>query len=233
MATLTESNPVNSEERYQRQSAILPMEKLRDCPVTIIGVGAIGRQVALQLAVIGVTSLTLIDHDVVEAVNLGAQGYLDDDLGRPKVEATADMVNQLNRDVAVYSVQRRFLKSEDAAERVFCCVDSIETRRHIFSALKDRLQFFVDGRMSAETLRVLTVCDGPSLAYYPRTLFAADEAFRAACTARTTYYAANIAAGMMVSCFARWIRGIRPPMDLSLNLLADELVVGEATGDSG
>jgi len=226
MATSTEAAPA-SVDRYQRQSAILPRERLCDCPVTIIGVGAIGRQVALQLAVMGVTPITLIDHDTVEAVNLGAQGYLDDDLGRPKVEATADLVNQLNRDVAVYSLHRRFLKSEDIAERVFCCVDSIDTRRHIFNALKDRIQLFVDGRMSAETLRVLAVCDGPSMAHYSRTLFAANEAFRGACTARTTYHAANIAAGLMVSCFARWIRGIRPPMDLSLNLLADELVVGD------
>ena len=41
-------------------------------------------------------------------------------------------------------------------------------------------------------------------------------------------FAANIAAGLMVSCFARWVRGIRPPTDLSLNLLADELVVEES-----
>ena len=215
-------------DRHRRQSGIIPAEKLRDCPVTIIGVGAIGRQVALQLAVMGVSPLTLIDHDTVEAVNLGAQGYREEDVGRPKVQATADLVNQLNRDVAVHSMHRRFLKSEDIAERVFCCVDGIETRRHIFNALKDRLRFFVDGRMSAESLRVLTVCDAAGLTHYPSTLFAAGEAFRGACTARTTCYAANIAAGWMVSCLARWIRGIRPPVDLSLNLLADELVVAES-----
>ena len=214
-------------DRHQRQSGILDPEKLKDCPVTIIGVGAIGRQVALQLAVMGVSPITLVDHDRVEAVNLGAQGYLEDDLDRPKVQATADLVNQLNREVAVYSHHRRFLKSEDAAERVFCCVDSIETRRHIFNAMKNQMRFFCDGRMSAESLRVLTVCDGRGLAYYPTTLFDEGEAFRGACTARTTYYAANIAAGIMVSCFARWLRRIQPPLDLSFNLLADELVVCE------
>ncbi len=103
----------SSTDRYIRQSAILPTEKLADCPATIIGVGAIGRQVALQLAVMGVSPLTLIDHDVVETANLGAQGYLDDDLGRPKFEATADLINQLNRDVAVHSIHRQFTRSED------------------------------------------------------------------------------------------------------------------------
>jgi sulfur carrier protein ThiS adenylyltransferase len=113
-------------DRHLRQSGIIPAEKLRDCPVTIIGVGAIGRQVALQLAVMGAGPLTLIDHDQVEAVNLGAQGYRDEDLGRPKVLATADLVHQLNGQLAVNTLHRRFLRSEDhRAERIFSCVDSV------------------------------------------------------------------------------------------------------------
>ncbi len=217
----------SSTDRYIRQSGILPTEKLSDCPVTIIGVGAIGRQVALQLAVMGVSPMTLIDFDTVEVANLGAQGYLDDDLGRPKVEATADLINQLNRDVAVHSIHRRFTRSEDQPTIIFCCVDSIETRRHIFGAVKDRLRFFVDGRMSAESLRILTVCDRDGLVHYPSTLFSPEEAHRGTCTARTTFYCASIAAGLMVASFAKWIRGIVPPIDMLLNLLADELVVSD------
>lgn len=215
----------SSTDRYIRQSAILPTAKLADCPVTIIGVGAIGRQVALQLAVMGVSPITLIDFDTVEVANLGAQGYLDDDLGRPKVEATADLINQLNRDVAVHSIHRRFTRSEDQPAVVFCCVHSIETRRHIFGACAKFLRFFVDGRMSAESLRILTVCDRDGLTHYPSTLFTQEEAHRGACTARTTFYCASIAAGLMVANFAKWVRGIIPPVDLSLNILADELVV--------
>ena len=74
--------------RYLRQSGLLPQELLRTHPVTVVGVGAIGRQVASQLAVMGVSSLTLVDPDRVEAVNLGAQGFLEADLGDLKVEAT-------------------------------------------------------------------------------------------------------------------------------------------------
>ena len=59
-------------------------------------------------------------------------------------------------------------------------------------------------------------------------LFRSDEAHRGACTARTTFYAASIAAGIMVAHFTRWLRGFEPPMDLMLNLLADELVVRDA-----
>jgi len=95
-------------------------------------------------------------------------------------------------------------------EVLFRCVDRIETRSHVFSAVKDMVRFFVDGRMSAEALRVLTVCDGRSLAHYPTTLFRIEEAYQGACTTRTTYYAASIAAGLMVAQCARWLRGLPP-----------------------
>lgn len=45
---------MNHEERYSRQRDLVPQEKLKGCRVTVVGVGAIGRQVALQLAAIGV-----------------------------------------------------------------------------------------------------------------------------------------------------------------------------------
>lgn len=70
----------NFEERGLRQRDILPPDRLADCTATVIGVGAIGRQVALQLAAIGIPRMQLIDHDAVEPVNLSAQGYLERDV---------------------------------------------------------------------------------------------------------------------------------------------------------
>ena len=164
----------NIHGRYERQSGILSVEALHRHPVLVVGVGAIGRQVALQLAVMGVGCLTLIDHDQVEPVNLGAQGFREQDLGKYKVEATAELIAELNTQVKVVTQARRFHRSEDCAEVVFCCVDSIETRGHIFRAVKERVRLLIDGRMSAESLRVLTVCSSDGLKYYPQTLFRSD-----------------------------------------------------------
>ena len=47
----------------------------------------IGRQVALQLAAMAISWLQLNDSDLVDESNLGAQGYLENDLNRPKVGA--------------------------------------------------------------------------------------------------------------------------------------------------
>ena len=54
-----------SSERYSRQQDIVPRDRILETKATIIGVGAIGRQVAIQLTAIGVPHLQLIDFDVV------------------------------------------------------------------------------------------------------------------------------------------------------------------------
>jgi len=81
--------------------------------------------------------------------------------------------------------------------------------------------------MSAEVLRVLTACDSQSHRHYPTTLFRNAEAFVGACTAKTTIYCANIAAGMMVAQFTQYLRQLPVEPDIQLNLLAAELSVPE------
>jgi hypothetical protein len=79
--------------------------------------------------------------------------------------------------------------------------------------------------MLGEAIRVLTAADEASRNHYPSTLFAASSATSGRCTASSTIYAANIAAGLMLHQFARWLRKQPIDVDVSLNLLASELVV--------
>ena len=216
---------VNAEERYSRQRDLVPMERLSVCKATVVGVGAIGRQVALQLAAMGVPWLELVDFDIVEESNLASQGYLEEDLNRMKVEATADLCRKINCNLEVHAVVDRFKRSMEVGNVVFVCVDRIETRRLIWEAVKNKVAFFADGRMAAEVLRVLLVSDAASRKHYPTTLFAAEEAYAGSCTAKTTIYCANVAAGLMLAQFAKWLRHLPVDPDLSLNLLAGELAV--------
>ena len=216
---------MNPEERYSRQRDIVPAERLAACKATVIGVGAIGRQVALQLTAIGIPWLQLIDFDTVEESNLASQGYVEADLGRPKVEATAEMCCRINEQLIVQLVGERFKRSHELGNAVFCCVDSMGIRQLIWNTVKDKASFFCDGRMSAEVLRVLTACDATSREHYPSTLFTSEEAYQGACTAKTTIYCANIAAGMMLCQFTKYLRSFPIDPDIQLNLLAAELTV--------
>jgi len=216
-----------NDERYSRQRDIVPPERIAGCKATVIGIGAFGRQVALQLAAMGIPWLQIIDHDKVEWSNLASQGYLEGDMGKLKVNATLDLCWRINANSQIHVVPERFRRSMEIGNIVFCCVDRIDVRRMIWQATQDKVSFFADGRMSAEVLRILTACDVESRKHYPTTLFSADEAFVGPCTAKTTIYCANIAAGLMLGQFTRYLRQLPVDADIQLNLLASELSVGE------
>ena len=213
------------DERYSRQRDIVPPDRLARCQATVIGVGAIGRQVALQLAAMGTPRLQLIDFDVVEESNLASQGYLEDDLGRTKVGATADLCSAIRHGIPIDDVEDRFRRSMDVGNVAFCCVDQIDVRRLVWESVRGRVDLFIDGRMAAEVLRVLTVCDSAGREHYATTLFAPEQAYQGSCTAKTTIYCANVAAGLMLAQFTKWLRGLPVEPDITFNLLSGELVV--------
>src|SRR5262245_4950157 len=97
-----------SRDRFTRQAELVPKPALAALDVTVVGVGAIGRQVALQLASLGVRSLRLIDFDRVELTNITTQGYLQTDLGLTKVMATARAINQIDSTVRLELIEDRF-----------------------------------------------------------------------------------------------------------------------------
>jgi sulfur carrier protein ThiS adenylyltransferase len=223
-------------ERDLRQRELVPPERLAECRALVIGVGAIGRQVAIQLAATGVSEMTLVDDDHVDVVNLAVQGYAQVDLGSTKVGATAEWCQLLNPGLVTHTHCEKFRRSsaktldcfdQQAARKlaVFCCVDSIATRAVVWETVKPRAAVYVDGRMSAEVVRVLA-SDAPMAdTSYPATLFAPERAFAGSCTAKSTIYSASIAAGLMLAQFTRWLRRMPVDPDLVLNLLASELTV--------
>jgi len=215
-----------SEDRFRRQEAFVPREALALLDVSVIGVGAIGRQVALQLAALGVRRLKLIDFDFVELTNVTTQGYLATDIGSSKVEATAQAVRQIDPTIEVVLLADRFRPEMSVGDVVFCCVDSITARAAIWRAVNQRCQCWIDGRMLGEVMRILIAANEHGRRHYASTLFQQAEAQVGACTARGVIYTAAIAGGLMVHQFTRWLRRLPIDADLSVNLLASELAVG-------
>jgi hypothetical protein len=217
-----------SSDRDVRQRDLVPPARLANCHAVVIGVGAIGRQVALQLSALGVPAMTLYDPDTVAVENLAPQGFWESDLGRSKVEAVADIARRQFPAIELTSVPERFRASvvrtlsSTKEIAVFCCVDDIDARKLIWQAVRDAAGFFADGRMAAEVIRVLASGRPCADGVYAKTLFPAQEAYAGSCTAKSTIYSANIAAGLMVGQFARWLRGLPVVPDQMLNLVAAE-----------
>lgn len=214
-------------DRFERQRALVPAKRLATVSPTIVGVGAIGRQVALQLAAIGVRRLQLIDFDHVELPNVTTQGYFFEDIGHPKVCACRQAIAKIDPSIEVEAVFDRYRARLSIGDALFCCVDSISSRAAIWRTVENRFHFWADGRMLGEVIRVLIVVDASARTYYPSTLFSRTEAQMGSCTSRGTVYAAAVAAGLMVHQFTRWLRSLPTDPDATLNLLAGELAAME------
>lgn len=220
-------------DRDIRQRDLVPPSRLATSHAIVIGVGAVGRQAALQLAAIGVPSMTLYDPDTVRVENLAVQGFWESDLGELKVQAVVNVCQRQfpsqNLEVHAERFRRSHARSWSSQRElaVFACVDAIESRRVIWESVKDRVQFFCDGRLTAEVIRILASVQPHDRSHYGESLFGTHEAYVGRCTAKSTIYSANIAAGLMLAQFARWLRGQPVVADQTLNLLAAELTVSD------
>jgi hypothetical protein len=218
-----------TDDRFTRQQELVPQQKLDALTITVIGVGAVGRQVVLQLAAMGARNIQLVDFDHVERTNVTTQAYAAADVGRLKVECTRDAIRQIDPSIEVETVADRYRPTRSVGEVVFCCVDSITARSAIWRSAGSRCRFWADARMLAEVMRVLTVAEEAGRSHYPTSLFRQSDAQAGRCTAQSTIYTANIAAGMAVHQLARWLRGLPIDPDTHFNLLATELVVSNVT----
>lgn len=219
------------EKRFERQEELVDRSRLEPLGwVTVVGVGAVGRQVAIQLAAVGVERIMLVDPDTVEAVNVTTQVYHYEDVGKPKVEATAELLTKIDPAVKLKAQKSRYRSQlgEDSSA-LFMCVDSIETREKYWESCGKNFAFWSDARMMGEVFRVLTTTkDDPKTAeYYGKSFFPEEEAVQGRCTARSTVYCAAGAACFMVHQFARFLR--RQPVDclVALNMTTSEIEVVE------
>lgn len=70
---------------------------IKNSKVLIIGIGAVGSWIALNMVQSGVRNLILMDNDVVDITNLHRQwGYTEDDVGKYKVDVLKERLLEFN-----------------------------------------------------------------------------------------------------------------------------------------
>jgi sulfur-carrier protein adenylyltransferase/sulfurtransferase len=90
--------------------------KLKQAKVLCIGTGGLGAPLGLYLAAAGVGRIGLVDFDVVDSTNLQRQVLFGtSDVGRPKIEAAADRLRNLNPDIQIDTFEAH-LSSENALD---------------------------------------------------------------------------------------------------------------------
>ena len=88
-------------------------QRIREAHVVLIGVGGLGCALAQYLVSSGIGKLTLCDYDTVAESNLARQIlYRQSDIGRLKVEAATDILQTLNPQTRLESINRRMTDAD-------------------------------------------------------------------------------------------------------------------------
>jgi len=94
-------------EQYDRQIRLWGIDaqkRLRKSKVLLIGMGGLGAEIAKNLVLSGIDSITLMDDRNVEEVNFTSQFFLkQEDIGRNIAEASVEKAQNLNPNVKVKS----------------------------------------------------------------------------------------------------------------------------------
>lgn len=140
----------------RRHAELIDTDLFQD-HVTVIGAGATGSWLVLQLAKLGIKNITVYDFDVVEEHNVPNQIFSIHDVGQYKVTALQRHVNHqtgttINIIPEPYTNQRLY-------GYVFCMVDSMEARKAIWEQAKGKsaIKHYVEPRMGLDVGRVYNV----------------------------------------------------------------------------
>ena len=115
-------------------------QRITDAHALVVGAGGLGSPAAMYLAVAGVGTLTLVDHDTVDLTNLQRQiAHSTDRVGALKVESAAQTLHSLNPEVVVRTHALRatpeWLDAAVAqADVVLDCCDNFATRHAVNAA---------------------------------------------------------------------------------------------------
>lgn len=118
-------------ERYSRQEKYIKKEDLERLKVAVVGVGAVGSNVAELLARLGIGTIYLFDDDKVGLHNIAGQKFIEKDIDKPKVVATMEYLSKINSDVEIFANNMRISKEEQLPkdlDYLFCCVDLFKAR---------------------------------------------------------------------------------------------------------
>lgn len=129
-------------QRYSRQinyfaefleseeNGIKAQKKLMDSRIVIFGIGAVGGNIALELAMAGVGKLVLYDFDKVEKSDVARHMYFKEMyIGEDKLEALKSELEKINSDIKVELIQESMYpntKVEDLIKSAMFVVNTMD-----------------------------------------------------------------------------------------------------------
>jgi adenylyltransferase/sulfurtransferase len=144
-----------SRDRYHSLSisSIWEIDQVRRASAVVVGAGALGNEVAKNLAMMGVRRIVLVDRDTVEVANLTRSIFFrEEDHGRPKAEVLAERLREVNPEVEVVPLKGDLqevlgLGVVSRSDLIFSCLDNRLARRILNQMCQKVARPWVDGAM--------------------------------------------------------------------------------------
>lgn len=95
------THKLHHEQIYRGKEA---MQKLASTPLHICGAGALGSNVAVNLARLGMAKLSVIDKDRIEEQNVGTQVYAIEDVGAKKADMLRNLIyREVGEEITIHA----------------------------------------------------------------------------------------------------------------------------------
>lgn len=129
-------------------------------PVHVIGCGATGSKIAIEIAKLGIKGefIHLWDFDKVEPHNIANQAFELEDINKYKAEAVKDHIRRIAGEEVNVHIEE--VVDQDLSGYVFLLTDTMASRKSIFENcinLNPNINFMVETRMGVDMLRVYSV----------------------------------------------------------------------------
>jgi len=209
----------NLPNRFLRQLEIVPPEKL-SFPITVIGAGAIGSATVVTLAKMGCSDITAWDADILEDVNIPNQLCKPSMLGRPKVQALAELIDELS-EIQIKQINRRYM-GQRLKGVVIVTVDNMTTRKKVWkrTKLNRKIPLLIDARMGAEFARIYAIypTNDRDVDLYDQNLYSNEDAEHLPCSARSIIYCPTVIAGYITLLVKQHAVGQPIPREVLIDL---------------
>ena len=168
---------------------------LKDVEFHIVGCGAIGSSVAMQLVRLGANNFYTYDFDKVEVPNIGVSQYVETDIGKPKVQALINHMKSINPNIRIEGTIGKFQTYDGSKEGILILgLDSMKARRDIVEMLVKcpyKPKIVIDGRMGAEHYQQY-IYNNITMSQYDKNWYSDDESDPEPCTRKATSYCSNM-----------------------------------------
>ena len=183
-------------------------------PVVIGGAGGIGSWLTFFLTKIGFTPV-VYDFDIIEEHNLGGQLFRQTDIGKLKVIALQEIINNYCGEYITVESSPVTINNP-THHYIFSAFDNMKARRDLFDVWKRSIEpalangiipIFIDGRLEIEQLQIFCVTPD-KIDEYEKHMFLDAEVPDAPCTMKQSSHTAAMIASMMTAFFTNHITNV-------------------------